>query len=333
MKIAIFGYYNSLNAGDDRIQYCLTRIFQGNTVVFLPHYLPPPINYLNTFDWILIGGGGLVFERVGIWLNINKWIKKIHAHIGVLGIGVNHIDEPLYYDLCSLISRSSFFFVRDTTSKKMLDNNPKIEVYPDISWSFPIADFSYSHTNKKTLTESIALNLTPCPWKIFEPDKWINKMNNLNVYPFPLCYGKDRDFDLLKKYFCTNVPQEFSLIPLLHSHIMVGCRYHAITFAMQLRKPFIAINYDDKVYRLLSDIALLELCLETTEYEQIIDKINFTLNNKNEVLGKIETYALQQENSSKLMIKLIKEIMQASPISKRKLFIGKINRIKNTFRK
>jgi hypothetical protein len=33
--------------------------------VFLPHYLPPPKEYLETFDWILIGGGGLVFERLG----------------------------------------------------------------------------------------------------------------------------------------------------------------------------------------------------------------------------------------------------------------------------
>lgn len=50
MKIAVFGYYHSLNAGDDRIQYSITKLLEGNTVVFLPHYLPPPREYLETFD-------------------------------------------------------------------------------------------------------------------------------------------------------------------------------------------------------------------------------------------------------------------------------------------
>ncbi|MTJ11412.1 polysaccharide pyruvyl transferase family protein [Anabaena sp. UHCC 0187] len=293
MKIAVFGYYNALNAGDDRIQYSITRLLQGNSIVFLPHYLSPPQEYLQSFDWILIGGGGLVFERVGIWVNTKQWIKKCKAKIGVFGLGVNRVSPDLLPDLYDLIESSEFFYVRDEQSRSLLNNHPQVEVHPDLTWCFPLpVEPNTSVSNK------IAINLVPCHWKEFDVEMWLKELSKFQLNPFPLNFNKNRDFDLLKTYFGDITPQEFSLQPLRESEILVACRYHAIIFAMQMGKPFVAINYDEKVERLLKEANLSELCLETTQSALLPEKINFILANQAEIRDKIKLFVDRQQERS-----------------------------------
>ncbi|BAY07243.1 polysaccharide pyruvyl transferase family protein [Calothrix sp. NIES-2098] len=296
MKIAVFGYYNALNAGDDRIQYSITRLLQGHNVVFLPHYLPPPQEYLQTFDWILIGGGGLVFESVGIWVDIKQWTKKCKAKIGIFGLGVNRVSPELLLEILHLIDYASFFYVRDQKSKALLNNHPKVEVHPDLTWCFP-----FSSEKITSSSNQIAINLAPCHWKDFEPEMWLKALSEFQLSPFPLNFNINRDFDLLKKYFGDVTPQEFTLQPLIESQILVACRFHAIIFAMQLGKPFIAINYDEKVERLLTESNLSECCLETTEYALVREKIYFILANQAQIEQKISSFvALQAEKATYL---------------------------------
>lgn len=305
MKIAVFGYYNALNAGDDRIQYCITKLFQGNNIVFLPHYLPPPQEYLQTFDWILIGGGGLVFERVGIWVNTKQWLKKCKANIGVFGLGVNRVSPELLPELSDLIERSEFFYVRDEQSRSLLNNHPKVEVHPDLTWCFPFpVEINTSTSNK------IAVNLVPCHWKEFDVEMWLKELSEFQLNAFPLNFNRDRDFDLLKKYFGDSIPQEFSLQPLRESEILVACRYHAIIFAMQMGKPFIAINYDEKVHRLLAEANLSDLCLETTEFALLYEKINFVLANQLEIREKINLFVSQQKERSIFLTKNLQNFLK-----------------------
>ncbi|BAT55544.1 polysaccharide pyruvyl transferase [Nostoc sp. NIES-3756] len=325
MKIAVFGYYNALNAGDDRIQYCITKLCEGNTVVFLPHYLPAPQEYLRDFDWILIGGGGLVFERVGIWVNTKQWLRKTRAKVGILGLGVNRVSDELLIELSYLLERSVFFFVRDEKSKLLLNNHPKIQVHPDLTWCFP---FLPSNNQLTIASKKIAVNLVPCHWKDFEPDKWIvelKKLSDFQLIPFPFNFNLKKDVDLLKLYFNNINTQEFSLQPLQDSQIIVACRYHAIVFAMQLGKPFIAINYDEKIERLLRESDLVECGLETTEYELLLEKIDFILNNQKIVQKKINDYANLQTQNAKELTKSIKNYLLYEPENKNKIMIIKEN--------
>lgn len=328
MKIAVFGYYNALNAGDDRIQYCITKLCEGNTVVFLPHYLPPPQEYLRDFDWILIGGGGLVFERVGIWVNTKQWLRKTRARVGILGLGVNRVSDELLTELSYLLERSVFFFVRDEKSKSLLNNHPKVQVHPDLTWCFP---FLPSNEKATITSKQIALNLVPCHWKDFEPDKWITefkKITNFQLVPFPLNYNLKKDLDLLKIYFENINTQEFSLQALQESEILVACRYHAIVFAMQIGKPFIAINYDEKVERLLRESNLLECGLETTEYALIREKLYFILRNRDEIHQKISSYANLQIENAKNLTKIIQSNLFENSIKAGDEFVSITTRIK-----
>jgi polysaccharide pyruvyl transferase WcaK-like protein len=308
MKIAVFGFYNSLNAGDDRLQYCITKMLRDiGSIVFLPHNSCPPVSYLKTFDWILIGGGGLVFQRHGIWQNIKKWLEKTNANIGVLGLGINHLPDDLASEVFDLLDRAAFFYVRDRDSKALLNNDSRVEVYPDLSWCFPLSANSeaYSYQNN-----SIALNLIPCSWKEFDYEQWVTELSKFKIHPFPLCFLPNRDFDLLQKYYGNLKISEFSLEPLLSSQLLVACRYHALIFAMQNRKPFIAINYDFKVQRLLEESDLLDCCLETTEFNKIQAKIEYVLENQEIIISKIDNYySLQSAKANEMRDKIRNLVM------------------------
>jgi hypothetical protein len=69
-----------------------------------------------TPTWHIIGGGGLVFEPVGIWDNTTKGTQKKTRRIGVAGLGINRMDESLANTVRTIAERSEFFYVRDQRS-------------------------------------------------------------------------------------------------------------------------------------------------------------------------------------------------------------------------
>ena len=308
MNIAIFGFYNSLNAGDDRIQYCLTRALrQNNTLVFLPHFQKPNPVYLRSFDWILIGGGGLVLERVGIWDRMARWIgqsrRKLRGpkvKIGVLGLGVKKVSDGLDRELSDLIERAEFFHVRDSASKSKLNDDPRVEVSPDLTWMFPY------HTEIAPQPGIIALNLAPCPWRGFQAAEWVKHLNDEEVKPLPLYFTQDRDYGMLREFYDAVVPDEWTIEPLVQSEILVASRYHAITFAMQLRRPFVAIRYDTKVEGLLADAGLLDCMLQTNQSDQLPEKIAWVRANKAELIARIDRYATEQERQGTQFLEFIR---------------------------
>ena len=308
MNIAIFGFYNSLNAGDDRIQYCLTRALrQNNTLVFLPHFQAPNPVYLRGFDWILIGGGGLVLERVGIWDGMKRWIgqsrRKLRGpkvKIGVLGVGVKKLSDGLDDELRDLIEDAEFFHVRDTASKTKLGDDPRVEVSADLTWMFPY------RTEVTPQAGTIALNLAPCPWRGFEAKLWVEALDGEQINPLPLYFTDDRDYGLMREFYGEAVPDEWTVEPLIQSEILVASRYHAITFAMQLRRPFVAIRYDTKVESLLEDAGLLDCMLQTNQNDQLAEKIAWMRANQVELIERIDRYATQQEQRGAQMLKFIR---------------------------
>ena len=308
MNIAIFGYYNFFNAGDDRIQHCLKKIFQGHIITFFPHFLPPPrLDYLNTFDWIIIGGGGLVRERVGIWVDMHYWLKNLRANVGVIGLGINSLTAELTKEVSCLLKYAKFFFVRDKKSKQLLNNDPRVEVHPDLTWCFPLINKHRSSSN------TIAVNLTPCEGSL-NAEQWLKQLDLESLVPFPLYFTKDRDYRLLQKYFGKRTPEEFNLDPLIKSKMLIACRYHALVFAMQLSIPFIAINYDDKVKRLLLESDLENLCLELNEHNLLAEKIDYLESNYKAVTDKIELYAQQQTLLAQAMVYRLDNLFKNTPL-------------------
>ncbi|MGG6280759.1 polysaccharide pyruvyl transferase family protein, partial [Leptolyngbya sp. AN03gr2] len=119
MKIAVFGYYHHLNYGDDRLGQALVHALYPHTVVLLPHNQTPPD--LDWFDFVLIGGGGLVWAEVGIWADTIHWLTKSNKPFGVVGLGINELNANLKPALMWMVEHAEIFAVRDRKSHALLD--------------------------------------------------------------------------------------------------------------------------------------------------------------------------------------------------------------------
>jgi polysaccharide pyruvyl transferase WcaK-like protein len=268
MKIAVFGYYHHLNYGDDRLGQALVHALYPHTVILLPHNQSPPD--LNWFDFVLIGGGGLVWERVGIWVDIVTWLTKNKKPFGVVGLGINELKANLKSDLLWLVEHAEIFAVRDRKSHALLDFHPKIKVMPDLTWMIP-----YPLRNPTQIDTSIAISVATKHPEGYNPLDWQKSLRAIaNGVPFPLRFGKNHDADIFRALGFDPVPQEFSIESLYRCQALIATRFHAAIFAIQIGVPFVAILYDDKVRRLLSDHNLEDLGIEPDEFDRLEDKVN-----------------------------------------------------------
>lgn len=289
MNVLSFGFFNKINAGDDRLQYSITKylVDRGHDVTFVNHNHLPHKRFLNQFDWILIGGGGLVFGHQGIWQNMRKWMRSYKGKIGVWGIGVNSLSTPLEKELNELILRSEFFFVRDDESKALLGNHPKVNVSCDLTWLYPIA------TRATRVQQDIAVSFAPCTWRPFDAAVWgssISEISDANIVPWPFFYGQRRDLEICEQMNLLNWPAEFSLDPLYNADIVIGSRFHSLVFSIMAGKPFVAVSYDHKIERLMKDLELEQLCLNTDESSSVSDAVKYIRENRALVMDRISKY-------------------------------------------
>src|SRR5687768_15511039 len=99
MNIAIFGWYHHRNAGDDRIQQCLTRWLEGHTLAFLPAGRRPPVHLLRTCDAAILGGGGLIRDRGGMFRDMARWVRAAGIPVALAGVSVEGITPELRAEL------------------------------------------------------------------------------------------------------------------------------------------------------------------------------------------------------------------------------------------
>lgn len=299
MKIAVFGYYHHLNYGDDRLGQALINALYPHNVVLLPHNQEPPS--MEWFDLILIGGGGLVWERVGIWKKIKIWLQKSKKPFGVVGLGINKLNDDMKPDLLWMADNATLFVVRDQKSHQLLDAHPKVKVLPDLTWMIP-----YPVRNKYPQSETIAVSLASKRPQGYDPMIWGELIKDMgDIVPFPLRFGAKHDADILEELGYENIHPEFTISPLYECNYLIGTRFHSIIFALQIGIPFIAILYDDKVRRLLDDNNLSDLGIGALEYDQLPLKLNYLKINVNEILFRITSVNNQLRQGGKELKSLL----------------------------
>ena len=313
MRIAVFGYYNTRNEGDARLQQVITHMLGGqHELVFLLHHWLPPISFLREFDWILIGGGELVQRHVGIWCNTRDWITASGVRIGVMGLGAKEADARLAAEIRHIVKAAQFFFVRDAVSKRLLADDSRIQIAPDLSWGLPLPVSRTEPDNTR-----IAVNLGWCPATNFEPESWLEVLKErYDTEPMPFYFGGRPgvgDEQFLAQHY-SRLPERFTLDPMEKCWLTVACRYHAITYAIQLRRPFVAISYDDKVERLCQQAGLSEFCLKADESGKLEAVIERARKERAEIIRKMDLFASAQEKSAALMRQTIVSTIEHSQI-------------------
>jgi hypothetical protein len=154
MKIGIIGWYGHGNAGDERILYCLRRFFDGHDLLVTAGFNDATrrIDELNSCDYVLLGGGGLILRGINKHAGL---IQALKPPLGCVGLGVEASHEDNAEFITRLKEKAEFILVRDAESRTLLQNHFKVIVGPDLTHLYPFDVVA------PTDAETCGLNLRP----------------------------------------------------------------------------------------------------------------------------------------------------------------------------
>lgn len=283
ISIAIVGFFNVENAGDERLRQVWIRMLPTVDLTFF-NMSQISRNSLAPFDWIILGGGSIIHGHNPLITHSEKLLSP-HHRFGAAGVSVSgNYDAALTPAVQSVIRRSDFFYVRDEKSAKMIGGN--VTVGPDLSWLHPIPAYDLEAANDVTMI------LAPCDWKPeYNPRLWVSEFRPLSTAQAPMFFGRD---DNLLRDLGVGAPTEFSRVQIWRSKVVVSMRLHGIMFALQAGKPVIAIDYDDKVRTFMDENRLGSYCFAVDEPGEAVRK---TVS----ILSEIDRHKLAFQNASDLL--------------------------------
>lgn len=309
MRIGILGWYGHQNFGDERILYCLKKILQGHDILVVGGWneAREALSELNSCDYVLIGGGGLILRGCSKHVDI---IERLHVPFSCVGISVEAEHREMLPFIEILNAKADRIIVRDSVSENIFGSNPKIEICPDLTFLYPLEIVS------PTETEICGLNLRPWffwkgqlhgdfhlfmyrqsrkyqnlskfyPFQKWDPDAVVpvlkRSFNYLIPMPFYFEEVEENDKTLMQRYF-NEVPGSFSLIKFDQIRYLIGMRLHAIIFSVQCGIPFLSLSYQPKNIRFCKDLGLENLSVDIFNWrKQIPEKIEYIRSNYNEI--------------------------------------------------
>lgn len=250
MNIAVFGWYHHRNAGDDRIQQCLTRWLDGHTLAFLPAGRRPPVDLLRTCDAAILGGGGLIRDEGGMFRGMARWVRQAGIPVALAGVSVEGITPGLRRELREFLDVCCFAWFRDRGSLEAVGDHPRAFVAPDATWLYPLEPVE---------AEGRGLAVSVAPGTLQPRQLWRDALASCEepLHPWPLYFENGGDARALRELIPDAVlPREFDLDPARRAAAVLAGRFHALLFALQLGRPALAASDAPKVRRFLDDNAL-----------------------------------------------------------------------------
>jgi glycosyltransferase involved in cell wall biosynthesis len=225
MNIAIFGWYHHRNAGDDRIQQCLTRWLDGHTLAFLPAGRQPPVHLLRTCDAAIVGGGGILQREGGMFRGMARWVRRAGIPVALAGVSVEAITPGLRQELRGFLDVCCFAWFRDRGSLEAVGEHPRAFVAPDVTWLYPF---------EPAPEEGSGIAVSAGPGSLQPRDAWRAALMALGepLHPWPLYFENDGDGRALRELIPDAVlPGEFDLDPARRAAAVLAGRFHALLCA------------------------------------------------------------------------------------------------------
>lgn len=287
----VLGWYNQLNAGDDRLCQCITSWLHDHTLTFMRHTEPPTLASLDHFDYVLLGGGSIANSVSGAFRNMRNWVVPCGLPVFAVGIGVSHHPE-FEHEFRSIPESGGHVWVRDANSKvntRLRDS--EVDVAPDLSWMYPIRECPLQR-------DGFAINLRPGGGpRTLQLSPWKQTLNMLeNAWPWPLCFGKDDDRPVLSAMLDVDITdQEFDFTAPSRAEMVIAMRFHAIIFAIQTGTPFVAITHTKKLEYLLQDLDLSYATVPHDAPEEFPDTVAYVRAH----MRREELLSITEENKKK----------------------------------
>lgn len=252
MNIAVFGWYHHQNAGDDRIEQCLTRWLDGHTLMFLPAGRPPPLELLRTCDAAIIGGGGIAWKRGGVFRDMRRWVRSAGIPVAIAGISIEGDDPAMLRELRAFLDVASFAWFRDRGSLDKVGPHPRAFIAPDITWLDPFPPTTDDG-------DGVAVGLRQ--GGDLPVEKWRAALERLDLpcRAWPLYFEQGGDAALAETLLPGHdVPHAFGLEPARRAAAIVTGRFHGLLFGLQLGRPVLTVSSRPKVRRFLDEHGLAD---------------------------------------------------------------------------
>jgi len=328
MHIAIVGYYGHNNAGDDRMLHCIQNHFYEHKFFIISGFgdVEAKIELINSCDFVLIGGGGLILRGFGKYAAV---IDQIKPKIGCIGISIEskHPDNQELINI--LLDKSEFILVRDHRSKKLLGENQKIILGPDITYLNPYETiepisqdtcgvnlrkwhfwhWEYGGTISNYL--NTFRSYVPRIESIYPLPKWssndfleITEKKFTELIPIPLyTIPKKRksDISVLGNFF-KNVPDFFEPDSYRTCRHFIGMRLHSIIFASQMGIPFLSLSYQPKNIEFCKSAGLINLSIDIYNLTDLDEKIDFLKANYHTIRNQLISHTDEKNREINLIM-------------------------------
>jgi len=261
--VGALGWWHHDNLGD-------TAMLEALRLGLAPHRLVPieigfPINAdilarFNRLDFVLLGGGTLI---PGIpakpFDTFDSWESRLTTPLGVLGMGVDAFPEQASSAIRALMDRSTFFYVRDTESRRLLGGADPI-VAPDLSFALPLAN-QHVRPGRRDARPLCGVNLRRSA--SVDPDPWLDVLSKMNLEYRGIRYSSFPSWDeeSLLTRVAPNATFPADERAFRDLDLMLCTAYHSVLFAVQAGIPVLAIDYAPKVRNFMRDAGLEEFLL------------------------------------------------------------------------
>ncbi len=257
MNIGAIGWWYYDNQGDLAMLNSLQQALSPHRIVSLNTDLIPnedTLARLNELDFLLLGGGTLLQGApLPLFRGFRKWGQRLQTPLGVLGLGVTHVEPAHIPDVQALIEQARFFFVRDEDSRRRL-NHELVRVAPDITFAYPLPLSGRPLSNPQA--PLCGVNLRDAPG--LEIGEWVASLRRLpgRWRGLPLSsYDDWQEHRWLRELDPGCAP---GFAPALYTDLdlVIGTAFHSVVFAIQAGVPVIAISYASKVARFMTEQGL-----------------------------------------------------------------------------
>jgi polysaccharide pyruvyl transferase WcaK-like protein/glycosyltransferase involved in cell wall biosynthesis len=314
LEIGAIGWWYYDNQGDLAMLDALCQ-------ALYPHHIIPintdlaftedTLTRLNRLDFLLLGGGTLIRGGpIPLFRGFQKWRKRLRTPLGVLGLGVSHVDRDSVPDLHAMIEQSRFFYVRDRTSYELLGHH-SVKVAPDITFSHPLAWTSQSLSDRESPLCGVNLRDT----RSLDMDAWLAGLRDLPCQwrGIPMSsYDQWQEQKWLRALDASSV-SAFSPDLFDGLDVVIGTAFHSVVFAAQAGIPFIAIAYDSKVSRFVGELGLKKFSLSPSAVEELPSRYEDLLDNHAAIRRHLQAERERLVSESRNMFGTIRSVVSAEP--------------------
>lgn len=255
MNVLVLGWYHHRNAGDDRMERVLTEWLEGHTLGFLPAGRALPAGYARRWDAVLVGGGGVLQRRGGVFGHLDRFVRRARVPVGLVGVSAEAAPDDLAAELRAAADRCTVLWFRDRGSLEALGlgAHPRALVGPDLTWLRPV------EADPAVVPARTGVAVATAPHAGLDPVAWRPALGALPAplrpWPFWFEHGADRRAlgELLPG---ATVPAHHDPSPAHQAAVVVSARYHGLVFGLQLGRPVVGVGDAPKVRRLLEEAGL-----------------------------------------------------------------------------